>query len=527
MISLSIKHDILRKYIFDNESKKLIASELGISKNTVKKYIREYESKKELLIQSGEDVDKDSLIELICEKPSYDSSSRTPRVMNETILDRIKFYLDQNDKYRQLGLRKQCMKAIDIHEALIEEGYNLSYSTTNNYVNRLIIKTKEAFIKQEYDYGDVCEFDWGDVKLNINGKLKTFKMAVFTSAKSNYRYAYLYPKEATEFFLDAHVRFFNKVGGVYKTMVYDNMKVAVAKFVGKTEKEATVALKNISLYYGFNYRFCNVRRGNEKGHVEKSVDVIRRKAFSKNIYFESLTQANNHLNELLNVHNGKVVYNKKQSAADILEEEKKHLITLLPSYDTAKVRDLRVNKYSVITIDENKYSVPDYLVGKFVTAKIYTDRICVFYNNLEIATHIRLFSLQEWSLKIEHYKKTLLRKPGALKGSLAFKTMKPQLQEIFTRYFQQAPKEFIMLIDFISKHSLETIIKSIDKLNENKVHINLDNIKVILERNDSYDNYTKNERNVKSEITNTSRKNISKYNSIFNLNENITMEVAI
>ena len=34
---------------------------------------------------------------------------------------------------------------------------------------------------------------------------------------------------------------------------------------------------------------------------------------------------------------------------------------------TAKRRtESRVNKYSVINIDQNKYSVPDYLVGKFV-----------------------------------------------------------------------------------------------------------------------------------------------------------------
>lgn len=37
-------------------------------------------------------------------------------------------------------------------------------------------------------------------------------------------------------FLDSHVKFFNKVGGVHKTLVYDNMKVAVARFVSKLKK---------------------------------------------------------------------------------------------------------------------------------------------------------------------------------------------------------------------------------------------------------------------------------------------------
>jgi predicted transcriptional regulator len=527
MITLGTKHDILQKYVFTGTPKKVIAAELGLSKNTVKKYINEYEAKKEALLKSGNAINKDALIQLICEKPSYDTSKRKPRVVNDEVLEKIQLYLDQNEKYKQLGIRKQCMKAIDIHEALIDDGFELCYSTTNNYVNQLLEKTKEAFIKQAYDYGDVCEFDWGDVKLNINSKLKTFKMAVFTSAKGNYRFAYLYPKEATEFYLDAHVKFFKHVDGVYKTMVYDNMKVAVARFVGKTEKEATEALKNISLYYGFSYRFCNVRKGNEKGHVERSVDVVRRKAFSRNINFDTLEEANQHLIDKVSLHNTKRTLSTKKSPIDILTKEKEYLIPLLPDYETAIVKELRVDKYSVATIDCNKYSVVDSLVGKFVTAKIYTDKIDFIYRNKKIATHKRLFGLDEWSLYIDHYKNTLLKKPGALKGSLAFQSIEPKLQKIFTRYFQEAPKSFILLLDLISEYSLDEVLSSIDKLNKNQVHINLDNIKLILERNTSHDYYTKNIENVKDEIIETSRTNTNKYNDIFNIDTNNTMEVAI
>ena len=38
-------------------------------------------------------------------------------------------------------------------------------------------------------------------------------------------------------------------------MVYDNMKVAVAKFVGHNEKQPTKGLLTLSKYYGFNFRF--------------------------------------------------------------------------------------------------------------------------------------------------------------------------------------------------------------------------------------------------------------------------------
>jgi len=49
------------------------------------------------------------------------------------------------------------------------------------------------------------------------------------------------------------------------------------------------------MYYQFAFRFCNVRKGNEKGHVERSVEYIRRKAFSVLDEFEDLPSANTHL----------------------------------------------------------------------------------------------------------------------------------------------------------------------------------------------------------------------------------------
>lgn len=53
---------------------------------------------------------------------------------------------------------------------------------------------------------------------------------------------------------------------------------------------------------------------------------------------------------------------------------------------TAKRRtESRVNKYSVINIDQNKYSVPDYLVGKFVKVKIYPEEIKIYYKESKTA----------------------------------------------------------------------------------------------------------------------------------------------
>ena len=262
MIKLGQKIEILRLYFVEGKAKKQIARELKVSKNTVKTYINEFlESKKEL-IASG--VSKYELIENMIDKPKYNVCNRTSRVMTDEVKEIIRGFIKDNEIKRNTGKSKMCMSAQDMYEALIEKGFSLSYPSVSQYVQKYKENeyTHEAFIKQNYDYGDICEFDWGEVKLTIGEVEMKFRMAVFTMARSNFRFAYLYNNENSQSFVDAHIRFFEHIGGVPKCMVYDNMKVAVAKFVGRTEKEATIALKQLSVYYGFNYRFCNIRSGN-------------------------------------------------------------------------------------------------------------------------------------------------------------------------------------------------------------------------------------------------------------------------
>lgn len=53
------------------------------------------------------------------------------------------------------------------------------------------------------------------------------------------------------------------------------MRVAEKLFV-ETEKEHTDGLLKLSLYYGYQFHFCNIQKGNEKGHVVRSVEVTKK-----------------------------------------------------------------------------------------------------------------------------------------------------------------------------------------------------------------------------------------------------------
>lgn len=149
-------------------SNRSIARELHISKDTVNKYVIEYEQQKSQLLQLNPETDLEELIQAIVEKPKYNSDNREPTKVTPEMIKAIEECLEINEWRRANGMSKQQMKKIDIHEYLVnKKKFNISYSTVKRLVKSVENRHREAFIRQEYDYGDVCEFDWGTVKLDI------------------------------------------------------------------------------------------------------------------------------------------------------------------------------------------------------------------------------------------------------------------------------------------------------------------------------------------------------------------------
>lgn len=80
-------------------------------------------------------------------------------------------------------------------------------------------KQKEVFIRQESTAGCEIEFDWGEVNLFIDGKLRGFSMTVFTLAYSNDRFAQLYESEMMVCVQDAQVKCIEALGFVLNVFI--------------------------------------------------------------------------------------------------------------------------------------------------------------------------------------------------------------------------------------------------------------------------------------------------------------------
>ena len=302
------------------------------------------------------------------------------------------------------------------------------------------------------------------------------------------------------------------------------MKTAVKKFVSRTEKEPTDELLKLSLYYGFQYRFCNVRSGNEKGHVERSVEYIRRKAFCIKDTFSSLEEANEYLMKKIEELNltSKEGY-EGLSPNEIYHNEKPFLLPKMPRYSASRIVTARVDKYSTISVDQNRYSVPDTLVGQDITVIIYPEQIECFKDNKKVATHPKKYGNHEWSLCISHYTKTLKRKPGALSQSLALKQSDKRLQQIYKTYYTANPKDFIELLEYIAEVGEVKVYETIEKLEKiTPIDISTDKIKLICGRKTNEEHCTGDPK-----ILDASTKNILRINELFGIKSTDYQKEAI
>ena len=463
------KNQIILKHR-EGVSNREIARQLGVDKNTVNKYVEAYCKKMQSLFTEDPGADLEALQAEICEKPHYNTANRGPGENARKAIPIIKECLMENARKREDGRGKQQMRKIEIYDYLKKNhGIKISYSTVRRLVTKLEEEEKEAFIKQDHLPGKQTEFDWGTVTLNIGGAgYQKYQMAVFTSSYGNHRFARLYRTQDTAAFQEAHASYFAFCRGVYRMVVYDNMKVAVKKFVGPSEKEPTDALLELSAYYGFRFRFCNVRRGNEKGHVEKSVDVVRHAAFSKpgEDCFATLEDANRHLLEICREKNSEKLSDGR-IPEETFQEELPCLMKLPPKMACfIKVTGLRVNKYATVTVNKVHYSVPEKLVGNKVDARIYTGMVSLYYDGKLVASHERHYRQGEYVLNILHYLRTLAKKPGALPQSSALMQSDTMIKKIYDTYYSTDPKEFLQVLVLIRDIGAEPVYTALKELEQ-------------------------------------------------------------
>ncbi|ANU10121.1 hypothetical protein BBH88_07300 [Planococcus antarcticus DSM 14505] len=453
MITLNKKQQVIQLHLQD-VSQRQISTEVKVSRNTVSKYIEAFEKSK------ATDVRNLPVTEDILSAPSYKKRDGVKRKMTEEIIDRLRGFIQDNEWKRKNNMSKQQMKKIDMYEKLQEEGYDIGYTTVRNFVNIEEMRAKEVFIRQRYSAAWEVEFDWGEVKLVIDGKQKSYSLAVFTLAYSNYRFALLYESETMICVQDAHTKLIDHLGFVPSVFTYDNMRTVVKSFVG-TDRKITDGMINLSNYYGFRIRLCEPRKGNQKGHVERSVEVVRRKAFSYDIAFASLEDARKRLSQTIQSLNKRIHHEKKIAHVELKEQEKATATqeSLPLPFDVSEVLECRVDKYSTVMIKQNRYSVPEGNVGAWIRAKVSADAVRLFIKGELVAEHRRNWGVHQWEMNLYHYIKTFTKKKGALAQSECLSQAPNQIKKLFENHYIGKERDFLELLLYVrEKNQLDNVM---------------------------------------------------------------------
>lgn len=319
--------------------------------------------------------------------------------------------------------KKQHHTARRVYNRLVEEhGYQGSEPSVRRYVRfakmSLGIDTPSAFIPCEPDAGHEGEVDWGTATAILAGEEIRLKFFCMRSKYSGKHFVRFYFCERQQAFFDAHIHAFSFFGGIFPTLIYDNLTTAVNKVLRGRERIEQEGFGKFRAYYSFEARFCNPDSGHEKGGVEGLVGFARRNYMVPIPEAANLEELNEKiLRQCVSYGNHKMA-GRDRTVNEFYEEEKSHLISLPEVvFGNLKTSASRADKYATVIIDKNRYSVPSRYAGFRVKALHYADRVEIFIGAKRVATHERSYGNNKWILNPDHYLELIEQRPMAFNSA--------------------------------------------------------------------------------------------------------------
>ena len=175
---------------------------------------------------------------------------------------------------------KQRHTAHRVWQRLVDEhGFTGAEPTVRRWVRerktRLGWMRPAAVVPLDPEQAREAEVDWGTAGVRMDGEDIQVKLFCMRSRYSGKAFVRAYPWERQEMFLDGHIRGFDWYGGVFPTLVFDNLKTAVKQILrGKAGVEQS-RFRAFRAHYTFEARFCHPASGQEKGGVEGLVGYAR------------------------------------------------------------------------------------------------------------------------------------------------------------------------------------------------------------------------------------------------------------
>ena len=141
--------------------------------------------------------------------------------------------------------KKQRHTAKRIWERLkTEHGFGGGYTVVKDYVREARLRRKEVFVPLAHPPGG-AQADFGEALVVIGGVEQKAHFLCVDLPHSDDSFVMAFPVENTESFLEGHNQAFAYFGGVPRTILYDNTKMAVKEIAGDGERQPTEAFSGL------------------------------------------------------------------------------------------------------------------------------------------------------------------------------------------------------------------------------------------------------------------------------------------
>jgi transposase len=321
--------------------------------------------------------------------------------------------------------RKQRHTARRVWQRLVDEhGVDVAETTVREHVARrrreLGQSVGQVFVPQVHAPGRTAEVDWGQAEVQLAGAPVTVHLFFMRACFSGAAFAMASPVETQQAFLEGHVEAFDWFGGCFAEVRYDNLGSAVKKVLRGRKRVETDRFIALRSHYLFESLFTTpgIQGAHEKGGVEGEVGRFRRNHLVPVPEVGSISALNVLLADACERDLDRQITGRPATIREQLALERPLLRVIGDPFDAQESTTVRVDAKALVSVRQNRYSVPVSLAGLRVHVKVGAAEVRVLHQGREVAVHERLHGRSGTRASLDHYLELLARKPGALARSL-------------------------------------------------------------------------------------------------------------
>lgn len=342
-------HVLRDKVLREGKSVRQAARELGISRVTARKYL----------------------------EAGVEPPRRKTPVRQRPVLERIETRLAALvEDWSARTTAKQHITATRLHQALLDEQFDVGITTVRIWFAEQKRKRLEVFVPLQHYAGQEAQVDFFEVTADIDGERRKAWMFVMRLMHSGRDFAWLYWHCDQVSFLDGHVRAFAHLGGVPHRLVYDNLKAAVRKIL-QVGRELSGRFAALAAHYVFEPSFARPYTGHDKGGVESRGRGVRLQHLVPIPAAPTLPTAAEALLARLDAQAGQRRADDGRTVLErFAEDEQPRLLPVLRgAFDPRKLESVGADRSSRVRLAGARYSVPSGWALCQVEARIGVDDI--------------------------------------------------------------------------------------------------------------------------------------------------------